>query len=91
MELCCYMFNMLLPRQSRAARALLSWNQSDLARESGVSLGTIKDFESGRHQLNARALHTLARTYQTAGLVLFFEDGSGGGVGVREKHEGRPE
>lgn len=78
------MLHMLLPKQSRAARALLDWNQQDLARESGVSLGTIKDFESGRHQLNAKALGELAKAYQKAGLVLFFED-DGGGVGVREK------
>jgi transcriptional regulator with XRE-family HTH domain len=78
------MLHMLLPKQSRAARALLGWNQHDLARESGVSLGTIKDFESGRHQLNAKALGELARAYQKAGLVLFFEDDNGG-VGVREK------
>ncbi len=78
------MLLMLLPRQSRAARALLGWNQGQLARESGVSLGTIKDFESGRHQLNAKALGDIARAYQKAGLVLFFEDDTGG-VGVREK------
>ena len=78
------MLNMLLPRQSKAARVLLDWNQVDLSRESGVSLGTIKDFESGRHQLNAKALGDIARAYQKAGLVLFFED-DGGGVGVREK------
>jgi transcriptional regulator with XRE-family HTH domain len=78
------MLNMLLPKQSRAARALLGWNQNDLARESGVSLGTIKDFESGRHQLNAKALGELARAYQKAGLVLFFEDDNGD-VGVRLK------
>jgi hypothetical protein len=46
--------------------------------------GTIKDFESGRHQLNAKALGELARAYQKAGLVLFFEDDNGD-VGVRLK------
>jgi transcriptional regulator with XRE-family HTH domain len=78
------MLHMLLPRQSRAARGLLGWNQVQLAEKSGVSLGTIKDFESGRHQLNAKALGDIARAYQKAGLVLFFEDDDGG-VGVREK------
>lgn len=78
------MIGMLLPRQSKAARALLEWNQEKLASESGVRLGTIKDFERGKHQLNARALSILAKTYQKAGLVLFFEDDNGG-VGVREK------
>jgi transcriptional regulator with XRE-family HTH domain len=75
---------MLSPRQSKAARALLNWNQQTLSRESGVPLGTVKDFESGKHQLNAGALSAIARTYQKAGLVLFFEDDNGG-VGVREK------
>lgn len=61
----------MLRYSSRRGRALLDWNQHDLASESG------------RHQLNV-ALGELARAYQRAGLVLFFEDDNGG-VGVREK------
>jgi hypothetical protein len=30
--------------------------------ESGLSLGTVKDFESGRHQLNAKALGDLGKS-----------------------------
>ena len=33
-------------RQIKAARALLNWSQSDLARESGVSEPTIKRLEA---------------------------------------------
>jgi transcriptional regulator with XRE-family HTH domain len=75
---------MITPRQSKAARALLNWKQSDLAEQSGVKLGTIKDFERERHSLNSKALASLARAYQKAGIVLFF-DGDGGGPGVRIK------
>jgi transcriptional regulator with XRE-family HTH domain len=84
------MLNMLLPRQSKAARALLDWNQADLAKNSGVSLGTVKDFESGRHQLNAKALGDIARAYQKAGLILFFEDDTGDvGVRLKKKADGQ--
>jgi transcriptional regulator with XRE-family HTH domain len=40
--------NSVLPReQARAARALLGWSQQDLARQAGVALSTVADFERG--------------------------------------------
>jgi transcriptional regulator with XRE-family HTH domain len=33
------------PRQSRAARALLGWSQQDLAKNAGVGVSTVADFE----------------------------------------------
>jgi DNA-binding transcriptional regulator YiaG len=75
---------MLTPEQCKAARALLSWKQSDLSEKSGVGAGTIKDFESKRHSINSKALTALIRTFQKAGLVLFFADDSEGS-GVRWK------
>ena len=78
---------MLTHRQCKAARALLDWTQSDLSEKSGVGLGTIKDFESERSgSINSRALTAIIRTFQKAGLVLYF-DGDDGGPGVRVKEE----
>ena len=53
---------------------------------SGVKIGTVKDFESERHVLNANSLAAIARAFQKNGLILFF-DGDGGGAGVRLKEE----
>jgi transcriptional regulator with XRE-family HTH domain len=77
---------MLHPRQSKAARALLDWSQADLSERSGVKIGTVKDFESARHVLNSKAMGAIVQAFQEAGLVLIFDDASGGaGVRYRER------
>ena len=42
---------MITAAQIRAARLLLSWSQSELSRQSGVSEATIQRFEKGRLKL----------------------------------------
>ena len=79
-----HMTLMLTPKQCKAARALLGWTQSDLSEKSGVGTGTVKDFESERHAINSKALTSIIRAFQKAGLILYF-DGDGGGPGVRVK------
>lgn len=37
----------MTPAQCRAARALLDWNQRDLARFASVGFSTVADFERG--------------------------------------------
>ena len=39
---------LLIPKHVRAARALLAWKQSDLARAASVAASTIADFERGQ-------------------------------------------
>jgi transcriptional regulator with XRE-family HTH domain len=49
------------PRQSRAARALLGWSQQDLAKNAGVGVSTVADFERGQRtptKENAEAMRT---------------------------------
>jgi len=49
------------PRQSRAARALLGWSQQDLAKNAGVGVSTVADFERGQRtptKDNADAMRT---------------------------------
>ena len=36
------------PAQIRAARALLGWNQQELARRANVAASTVADFERGK-------------------------------------------
>ena len=76
---------MLSPAQLRAARGLLGWRQIDLALASGVSDGTIKNFELGKANPSRSILLALQTALEQAGVVLI-DDGApslGGGAGVR--------
>ena len=73
---------MLMPRQCKAARALLDWRQRDLSHASGVALSTIRDFEAERHQLGTKGVSAIVKAFQKNGLTLMFDD-KNGGVGVR--------
>lgn len=74
--------------QVRAARALLRWEQKQLAEASGVSLPSIKRLESQPGLLGAhsKTLDALISAFQSAG-VTFLADGetTAGGPGVRLK------
>lgn len=73
--------------QLRAARALLRWEQKDLASASGVSLPSIKRIETkpGRIAAFHSTLTGLRSALELAGIE-FLEDGQAagcGGAGVR--------
>jgi transcriptional regulator with XRE-family HTH domain len=65
---------MIFPAQSRAARALLNWSQPELAKASGVSVSTIRDFEIGKRTPIGNNLGAIRRALQVAG-VEFVEVG----------------
>ena len=71
--------------QLRAGRALLRWEQKDLASTSLVSLATIKRLETrpGILQANATTILALRHALEAAGVEFIPENG--GGVGVRLK------
>jgi transcriptional regulator with XRE-family HTH domain len=75
---------MFTPAQSRAARGLIDWSQSQLAAESKVGLSTIRSFESGRRTPITNNLVAIRNALESAGVV-FEEDGElvAGGAGVR--------
>jgi predicted transcriptional regulator len=81
---------MLTAGQIRAARALLDWKQSDLAKASGVAEVTIKKIERGGIDPRASTLDALQRAFDKVG-VLFLETGDvrDGGPGVRLKKPDR--
>lgn len=60
----------LFPEQCRAARGLLNWTQEQLAVLAGVSRSTVRDFESGRHQLHRATEALLVDTLERAGISL---------------------
>ena len=73
----------------RAARALLRWEQRDLAQASGVSLPTIKRLEvtPGILAAHSSTVTALRRALESAGVE--FTDG--GGLGVRLKADPKSE
>lgn len=77
---------MISSEQIRAARALLRWDQKDLAEASKVSLPSIKRLEAQRGPLAAqeRTIDAIRSALGGAG-ILFLEDGEAveGGAGVR--------
>ena len=76
---------MISGSQIRAARALLNWKQSDLAKASGVAESTIKLVERGAVDTRSGTLEKLQIAFEKAG-VKFIPDGSpslDGGPGVR--------
>jgi transcriptional regulator with XRE-family HTH domain len=69
--------------QIRAARALIKWSAEDLARQSAVSLRTIRRAELAEHHTSMTVANNLAirRALEGAGVEII--DGNGGGPGVR--------
>jgi predicted transcriptional regulator len=77
----------LTSEQVRAARALLRWEQLNLAEASAVSLPTIKRLEirPGRINSYASTLSALRSALESAGIEFIEENGGGPGVRLRKK------
>jgi predicted transcriptional regulator len=75
-------------RQVKAARALLGWSQSDLARHSGISEPTIARLESADGELGGReeTVKKIQAALEASGIE--FIDENGGGTGVRLRKRG---
>ncbi|WP_246678774.1 helix-turn-helix transcriptional regulator [Mesorhizobium sp. B2-4-17] len=73
-----------LMTQCRAARALVSWTQQNLADAAKVGVATLQNFETGMSTPRNVTLEVLERALREAG-VIFLEDGQmvDGGAGVR--------
>lgn len=75
---------MILPKQIKAARLFLEWEQRDLAAKAGLSLPTIQRMEKlGMERSQAGNVERVQRALETAGIQFIPENG--GGVGVRLK------
>jgi transcriptional regulator with XRE-family HTH domain len=75
---------MLQTAQIRAARALLGWNQDDLAKASKVSIATIRRIEGqdGPVMGYVSTLMSIQTALEKAG-IRFLDNDAGGGIGVR--------
>ncbi len=71
--------------QLRAARALLSWNQQQLADASLVGVATIRRFEAGMSRaIGALQQRGLRQALEAAGVIFIAENGEGPGVRLRK-------
>jgi len=78
----------LSPAQSRAARGLLDWSQTELGERSNLSESTIRDFEKGRRTPGANNLAAIQRALEAAGVE--FTNGGEPGVKLKSKEKWLP-
>ena len=69
-------------QQCRAARAVLRWSQTELARRAGLARKTIADFEQDSRRPQVRTRRDIMVVLEGAG-VHFEWDDNGRAVGVR--------
>jgi transcriptional regulator with XRE-family HTH domain len=77
---------MRLSSQIRAARALLGWSQTTLARSSGIGLATLQRIEQSKGVLkgNFETVMKIQKTLENAG-IQFMDDELGDGVRLVNK------
>ena len=59
---------MISPRQVKAARALLDWTQTDLAKASGLHLNAINKLEKGLSEPRSATMERIRNACETAGI-----------------------
>ena len=76
--------------QLRAARALLGWSQTQLAKHAGMSLPTVKRVETERGpRVSEEARLLLQRSLEVGGVEFIDENGGGPGVRLRKGQRGK--
>jgi transcriptional regulator with XRE-family HTH domain len=60
--------------QVRAARAFLGWTQFDLGKSAGLSLQTIRNFETGSFPLSSASLAAMGEALEKAGVEFLKSD-----------------
>ena len=77
---------MITPKQIKAARLFLEWEQRELAERSGVSLPTIQRMEKlGMERSQAGNVERVQHTLEAGGIEFIPENGGGVGVRLRER------
>jgi transcriptional regulator with XRE-family HTH domain len=70
--------------QMRAARAMVRWEQEELARRANVSVKTIKRLEATSGPLDARSIWSIKNAFELGGVeFLYADDYRSRGEGVR--------
>ena len=78
---------LLTSAQIRAARALVRWSAEDLARQTSLSVTTIRRAELANEQTSMTTANDLAvrRALEVAGVEFIDENGGGPGVRLRKR------
>jgi transcriptional regulator with XRE-family HTH domain len=72
--------------QIRAARGLLGWSQSELAKHAGLSLPTVKRVEAGTGpRVSDEARSCIRQALEMGGAKFISENGGGPGVRLRKR------
>lgn len=79
---------LLTGEQIRAGRALVRIEQTELARQAGVSLETVKRLERmrGPVEANTRTITAITEAFARIGVVFDMEAGAGPGVRFTASH-----
>jgi transcriptional regulator with XRE-family HTH domain len=71
--------------QVRAARGLIGWSQTELAEAAGLSLPTVKRFETDNGvKVSDDAISKMVAALESAGVEFIPENGGGAGVRLRK-------
>jgi DNA-binding XRE family transcriptional regulator len=70
----------LTAAQCRGARAMLEWNQAQLAEAASVARQTVVDFERGARTPYPNNLAAIRTALEAAGVEFIAENGGGAGV-----------
>lgn len=77
---------MISPKQIKAARLFLGWEQRDLAAKSGLSLPTIQRMEKlGMERSQAGNVERVQRALEDGGVQFIPENGGGAGVRLKDR------
>ena len=74
--------------QVRAARGLLGWSQTKLGEAAGLSLPTVKRYETGLAAVSAEAVAAIRAALEAAGVLFIDQNGHGPGVRLRDRTDG---
>ncbi len=82
----------LTSAQIRAARALVRWSAEDLARETALSVTTIRRAELADEETSMTAANDMAvrRALEAAGVEFINDNGGGPGVRLRKHQRQKP-
>jgi len=71
--------------QVRAARGLIGWSQTQLAEAAGLSLPTVKRFETASNmKVSDDAIAKMIAALEAAGVEFIAENGGGAGVRLKK-------
>jgi transcriptional regulator with XRE-family HTH domain len=73
-------------RSVRAARGMLDWRQAQLAKQSNLSLSTLKDFEAERRTPAINNLAAIQTALENGGIRFVTGDWNGGIAITRASH-----